>query len=255
MSLSVIREFYDRPAGPESETSREKMAAILSMFDPDPTAAFLDIGCYDGEKTALLRSRLGAGAVFGVDFESAALRRSQGRGICGAAVDLNQNAALPFPDGCFDCIHAGEVIEHLYSPDLLLGEIARLLTPTGYAVITTPNLASWRNRIVLLAGWQPFGTEVSTVHVVGNPRAARGILPGHIRVFTVRALVELAARYDLAVERIRCVPIGIPRTFLTRLTAVADFLLQRMFPAMGDSIVVRVVRTSRSSAEAGRGRS
>jgi SAM-dependent methyltransferase len=255
MSLSLIRDFYDRPEGPESETGRQKMTAILSMLEPDPAAVFLDIGCYDGMKTAVLQRRLANRRTYGIDFESAALRRANSRGIRSAAVDLNQKAGLPFPDACCDCIHAGEVIEHLFSPDWLLSEIARLLKPSGYAVLTTPNLASWRNRFVLLLGWQPFGTEVSTHYVVGNPRAARGILPGHIRVFTLKALVELVARYGLTVDRIRCAPIGIPKTLFTRLTAVADFILQCVFPAMGDSIVVRVSPTNRAPDAAHRNRS
>jgi SAM-dependent methyltransferase len=163
------------------------------------------------------------------------------------AIDLNQKAALPFPDACFDGIHAGEVIEHLFSPDLLLGEIARLLKPNGYAVITTPNLASWRNRIVLLMGWQPFGTEVSTVFVVGNPRASRGMLPGHIRVFTVKALVELVKLYGFSIDRILCVPIGLPKSFFTRLTAAVDFYLQKIFPTMCDSILIRISKKGQYS--------
>jgi SAM-dependent methyltransferase len=250
MNISVIKGFYNRPPDKTTASILNKLQTILTLFDRDCGGSFLDIGCHTGEKTVVLQRFLAAKPAIGVDFECAALSEARRRGIPCAAIDLNQKAILPFPDTSFDCIHAGEVIEHLYSPDLLLREIYRLLKPAGYAVITTPNLASWRNRIILLLGWQPFGTEVSTVFVVGNPRASRGSLPGHIRVFTVRALKELADLHGLAVDRMIGCPNGIPNSFFTRLTAIMDLLSQKYFPTMSDSILIRV---SKKTGAAGGG--
>ena len=240
MSFSVIRDFYDRPPVQATESTFHKLKAIMPLFDPNRGGSFLDIGCHDGEKTAALGRLLAADRTIGIDFEGAALSDAQKRGIPAVALDLNQKASLPFPNSSFDCIHAGEVIEHLFSPDLLLTEIVRLLKPTGYAVITTPNLASWRNRIALFLGWQPFGTEVSTVFIVGNPRAPRGIMSGHIRLFTTKAFLELVNLHGLSVDRMIGFPVGMPMTFFTHLTAAVDFLVQKLFPTMSDSILIRV---------------
>lgn len=46
---------------------------------------------------------------------------------------------LPFADGAFDAVFAGELIEHLVSPAEGLREFARVLKPGGTLVLTTPN--------------------------------------------------------------------------------------------------------------------
>jgi SAM-dependent methyltransferase len=249
MSFSTIKDFYDRPPVHATESTFRKLKAIIPLFEPNQGGFFLDIACHDGEKTVAIQRLLAAKQTIGIDFEGAALLEAKKRGIPSVAIDLNQKASLPFPDASFDCIHAGEVIEHLFSPDLLLMEIARLLKPSGFAVVTTPNLASWRNRIALLLGWQPFETEVSTLYFVGNPRVSRGILTGHIRVFTVKSLIELVNMHGLAVDQMVGFPNGIPNSFFTRFLAVVDFLVQKLFPTMCDSIMIRVSRKKYLSGE------
>jgi SAM-dependent methyltransferase len=120
------------------------LALLEGLEHPSDLGQLLDIGCYDGDKTNAIPRVIGSDGVVGVDFEGTPLHAAQRKGIQAVAADLDVDAPLPFADGSFDCIHAGEVIEHFFSPDLLLSEIARLLKPGGYAVITTPNLASWR---------------------------------------------------------------------------------------------------------------
>jgi SAM-dependent methyltransferase len=255
MGYSVIKDFYNRPPLHATEETPRKLNALLPFFEPEEGGSFLDIACHDGEKTIALRRRLAATRTVGIDFESAALVFARKRGIACAAVDLNQNTPLPFPDASFDCIHAGEVIEHLFSPDLLLREIARLLKPSGYAVITTPNLASWRNRIALLAGWQPFDTEVSTAYIVGNPRASRGVLSGHIRVFTAKALIELVGLHGLSIRRRAGYPSGRPVSLFTLATAGIDWLVSNLCPMLSDLIFIKVQKKGGSSAAGTPGRS
>jgi SAM-dependent methyltransferase len=255
MSFSTIKDFYDRPPVHATISTFHKLNAIMPLFEPNYGGSFLDIACHDGEKTVALQKLMASKQTIGIDFEGAALLEAKKRGIPSVAIDLNQKASLPFPDASFDCIHAGEVIEHLFSPDLLLMEIARLLKPSGFAIVTTPNLASWRNRIALLLGWQPFESEVSTVFIVGNPRAPRAIMSGHIRLFTVKALQELVDQYGLAIDRMVGFPSGIPNSFFTRLMAVVDYFIQKLFPTMCDSIMIRVSKKINISVDGKTGRS
>jgi SAM-dependent methyltransferase len=194
------------------------------------------------DKTTEFGRLIQASRLFGIDFIGSSLRETKTKGIHCVAVDLNQAALLPFPDLCFDCIHAGEVIEHLFSPDQLLKEIFRLLKPDGYAVISTPNLASWRNRLALLLGWQPFFSEVSTVINVGNPRNTHGIMSGHIRLFTPGALVQLAGHYGLSVTRTTGWATGRPNSPLTHVFAVVDWILEKHFPFLCDDLIIKVMR-------------
>ena len=65
---------------------------------------------------------------------------------------------LPFEDGTFDAVFAGEIIEHLVDTGAFVAELRRVLAPGGIAVITTPNLAS-NNRARLLLGRYPRWAE------------------------------------------------------------------------------------------------
>jgi len=241
MARTVIERFYqEHPAATVNQQAWQRLlAAALPLFEPNSGGRFIDIGCHNGDKTVALARHIGAQTAVGVDFAGPALVLAKGKGLQVISIDLNQDAPLPFPTASFDCIHSGEVIEHLFSPDLLLQEIARLLKPGGYAVITTPNLASWRNRLALALGWQPFGSEVSTETRVGNPRAPQGMLAGHIRLFTPQALVELAERYGLRVERLAGWAHGRPTTPITHVFMLADRATQRWMPTLCDGIMMK----------------
>jgi len=64
---------------------------------------------------------------------------------------------LPFRDDSFSVVLFNETIEHLIgSPLPAVRELARVLAPGGRLIITTPNAASLKNRIRLLAGLNVF---------------------------------------------------------------------------------------------------
>jgi FKBP-type peptidyl-prolyl cis-trans isomerase 2 len=53
--------------------------------------------------------------------------------------DLNQQAALDFPDGHFDAVVCTVSVEYLIHPDAVFAEVARVLKPGGYFVLTFSN--------------------------------------------------------------------------------------------------------------------
>lgn len=112
----------------------------------------LDIGCATG---ALLNSLQKKGyAVTGLEIcEPAA---EFGRSTRGLDIRTNTLEAERFPDERFAFVHSSHVIEHLTDPAGFAAEVARILKPGGYAVITTPNIdgaqarwykARWRSCI------------------------------------------------------------------------------------------------------------
>lgn len=163
---------------------------------------FLDLGCGNGYYTLLIGNKLNAQEIYGVDIDEVKLRKASSRGIRAFKVDLNSDK-LPFPDNYFDLVTALEVIEHLINPDNMLKEVYRVLKPNGVFILSTPNLASWLNRILLLLGFQPTYSEVSTEVSVGHVFKGKGRPCGHLRLFTLRALVELLEYHRFRILEIR----------------------------------------------------
>jgi SAM-dependent methyltransferase len=238
-----IAAFYERADSTRRHSTSDKvrLRSLLTLLEPGRSDSFLDIGCYDGTKTAMLATYIQAERVCGVDFLRDRLKQATVQGVSAFVIDLNVTAPLPFNDQSFDFIFVGDVIEHLFSPDHLLQEIGRLLRPGGYAVLTTPNLASWRNRLVLLFGWQPFMTEVSTNYRVGNPYAPGGIPSGHIRIFSPRAMRELPEKYGLHVECMggQVLPNG-AQGIVGRLSQWIDYAVRTIYPTLCDELVVKL---------------
>ncbi len=108
----------------------------------------------------------------------------------------------------YDLIFSGETIEHTYNPDGLLACCLLALKPSGYFIITTPNLACIHNRIFLLLGWSPANYSPSLRYKTGNPLLKTksdgfGFTGDHKSVFTWQAFRELLEKYDfkIAYER------------------------------------------------------
>lgn len=115
---------------------------------------YLDVGCGNGTFTVAIADIVGAKEVYGVDVDEECLKKLP-NSIEGLKFNLEAllKIKLPFTPKYFDFITAIEVIEHLSYGDHLLMEVWRILKPGGYLLVTTPNLASWLNRLLLLFGY------------------------------------------------------------------------------------------------------
>lgn len=68
------------------------------------------------------------------------------------SVDL-ESGRLPVPDATYDLVLFCEVLEHFTSDPLhAVSEIARVLKPGGWLILTTPNVARFDNVVALLEG-------------------------------------------------------------------------------------------------------
>jgi SAM-dependent methyltransferase len=87
-----------------------------------------------------------------VDIDAQALSLARARfGIATVSLDLNRGE-LPFGDGSFDIVVAGEVLEHLVDPTLTVSEARRVLVPAGRLIGSVPNGFHWRARLACLMG-------------------------------------------------------------------------------------------------------
>ncbi|HQL93175.1 MAG TPA: class I SAM-dependent methyltransferase [Candidatus Hydrogenedentes bacterium] len=114
-------------------------AKHLALTAPVPGLAVLDIGFARGD---LLRAVAETGArAFGLDYSPAACRIAR-RTAPAAALARGDAMRLPFADGSFDRVFAGDILEHQDREGgvLLLREMWRVLKPGGFLLAhTTPN--------------------------------------------------------------------------------------------------------------------
>jgi len=235
-----------------------RMVKVLNLNHNKPIGRLLDIGCGDGAFSVLLRDAWEAKEVYGVDMSSEAVETAKTRGINAVYVDLNMGG-LPFDDGLFDVAFAGEVIEHLLSPDDLLDEIHRILKPEGCCVITTPNLGAWYNRLQLFMGWQPYAISVSPLHrgagaFLGKFRGRmqeRGCFSpsgeegfGHIKFFTLRALKEILMLHGFKVVDVQGASFDeavlIMPYLVLKVIRLVDMAISSLSPSLASRVVVVV---------------
>ena len=184
----------------------ENRKSILDLIEVDAKAKIIDLGCSDGEFALKIAEKAGTDEIYGAEFLVEALLLAKARGIKVCWADLNEN--LPFENRSFDVVHANQVLEHLPETDRFIKEVYRILRPGGYAVISTPNLASFHNIFSLVLGKQPFTAHVSNEVILGNSldpkcgmrHASKGEV--HLRIFTPEAIKELFKYYGFTVEQL-----------------------------------------------------
>lgn len=220
-------------------TEDENRRVILDAVKPIPRGRMLDLGCADGRFTIDVARRCGAVAVHGLELVEQWAAKARERGVDVVAADLAER--LPYDDASFDLVHSNQVIEHLPRTDMFLREVRRVLTDDGHAVISTNNLASWHNVVSLALGWQPAPCHVSDYVVVGNPTNEYDgweqpqFGQQHLRVFTGRALAEVARYHGLELDLDRTAG-------YYPLPALAARLLTRVDRRHGAFLVQRYVR-------------
>jgi len=132
----------------------------------------LEVGCSTGYVSRALQER--GCRVTGIELDATAAaeaRRWCERVVVGdiETLDLDQL------DSGYDVLLLADVLEHLRDPVAALQRLRPLLSPSGYAVISVPNVANWAMRLGLLAGRWNY--------------TDRGILDNtHLRFFTLRTI-------------------------------------------------------------------
>jgi 2-polyprenyl-3-methyl-5-hydroxy-6-metoxy-1,4-benzoquinol methylase len=104
----------------------------------------LDIGPNVGTCLALARER--GWRVRGIEINAEAARHCrEARGL-----DVITGTLQPetYPEGRFDVVLMGDVIEHVASPTYLMLTVARMLRPGGVALVSTPDIAGWVARLL-----------------------------------------------------------------------------------------------------------
>jgi SAM-dependent methyltransferase len=168
------RDYWKEPQFEDCTYVNWKAALTRAHPAIERATSVLDVGCGGG---AMLRAigRRGSARLVGVEVSAGAVRAIEEAGFEGARVDLEEGK-LPFPSGSFDTVLCYDVFEHLFSPELLLAEIHRVLRPEGRAFLCVPNSLNGFNRLLFLAG--------THVDIMDTSHRGAELFSNHIRLFS-----------------------------------------------------------------------
>jgi len=154
--------------------------AFAARLLPGKTSAgrWVDLGCGAGEMLELATERGLNG--WGLDRVHSSAILSSAEGRCTLVADMERS--LPFADGSLDGAVLVETIEHIVRAEQLIDEVARVLRPGGWLVLTTPNVAHLNYRVRALTGHAP---------------KQEGY---HLRFFTRRTLARLVRERGFRVD-------------------------------------------------------
>jgi SAM-dependent methyltransferase len=148
----------------------------------------LDIGAGRGE---LLRAACEAGwSAVGIEL-SASFAEHAAR-YSGVEIKREPLEQCNFPDGSFDVVILAGVLEHMYSPDEIIEEIARILRPGGALFLDVPNEQGLYFRVGNF--YQRLRGRDWTVNL------APTFEPFHVFGFNAGALRKLLAKHSFTVK-------------------------------------------------------
>jgi SAM-dependent methyltransferase len=102
----------------------------------------LDVATGSGWGAALLAGQ--AAAVWAIDIDVPSLQSAADRYGSANILFLGADGArLPFPDRCMDLVVAFEVLEHVREQEGLVKELARVTSPGGLVLVSTPDKATY----------------------------------------------------------------------------------------------------------------
>lgn len=176
----------------------------------------LEIGCGEGITGGELKRIGKAKEVVGVEkFEPAALKAQER--LDKIIVGDIQTISFPYPDGYFDYIILGDVLEHLFDPWDSLKQLKRYLSSSGFVIASIPNITYWKilRDLILFDKWE---------------YVEEGILDRtHLRFFTKKSINELFEGSGLVIKELN--RHASPRFIIKLVIFVTLGWLERFFSA------------------------
>jgi ubiquinone/menaquinone biosynthesis C-methylase UbiE len=125
---------------------------ILNMIKPYLKGKCLEAGCANGLITNELNKII---PTEGMDFCQTAIKSARKKypHLKFRSCDVTK---MPYRDKSFDCIFAGEIIEHVPDTISMFNEFRRILKPKGKLIITTPEFNFLKNLIITFFYWDEF---------------------------------------------------------------------------------------------------
>jgi SAM-dependent methyltransferase len=150
----VHRQWIDLYYQAESPLYEAAFERILGQLAPAPRATFLDAGC--GDATHAIRLARRGYSVVGVDFSEYVLGEARKKvAACGLGdrVRLERGSLLnlPFANESFEYVLCWGVLMHIPEVEAAISELARVVKPKGFLIISENNMWSIESLLVRIA--------------------------------------------------------------------------------------------------------
>lgn len=222
----------------ELEQREIKSLEMIERSSATVGGRFLDVGCGDGLFLQAVADRCGERLdYYGGEYSDYQREKASRRGNF-KITKLDLEDGINFADEYFDFVYSGEVIEHLYNPDIMLREVGRILKSGGGFIVTTPNMNSWVSRFLFLFGIQPLNYECSTVSSAYGYAwlkwAKKQDWPvGHVRLFNRHSLSDMLRGNGFQILQVQ----GAVFEFMPRPLRWLDRFFAH-FPSLASGIVI-----------------
>lgn len=185
---AALERAYGEAAGAaylaEERGQRVTAARALRRIERHvPAGALCDLGCWVGFLVSEAERR-GWEEAWGV--EPSQYASSFARERLGARVVTGSIEGAELPEGSFQAVAMGDVIEHLPDPGAALARAGRLLVPRGVVYLALPDAGSALARALGARWWS--------------------VLPTHVHYFTRTSVAALLARHGFALEWLGTAP-------------------------------------------------
>jgi SAM-dependent methyltransferase len=223
LEVRVAQQLRHRPNSLGARTGYLRDETVLGWAASE-AASFvaprvLDIGCAFGNHLFMLLDRLGkpsSGTFVGVDLTQAKLDfanafASSVPGFAAARFErADLESGLPFDDASFDVVMLCDVLEHLEHPNAALGEIRRVLAPSGALIVSTPQRTTVFKRLGRIAdritrhrvAARYYAGMATELDEDGQPVMHVDDGHDHISEMTLAELRECLGRSSFTVERV-----------------------------------------------------
>lgn len=163
---------------------RDVIAGFLTKIAPYNSV--LDIGGGTGPDLAAAHRICPSASRFAIESYPPHIQMLESQGVQVTAANIEREL-FPFADDSFDVVMSNQTLEHVKEIFWILHEASRVLKVNGHLIIGVPNLASFHNRLLLLAGKQPTCLQNASAHVRGYTRhdilrMFRKVFPGGYRL-------------------------------------------------------------------------
>ncbi|UZE93501.1 MAG: methyltransferase domain-containing protein [Candidatus Nealsonbacteria bacterium] len=197
------KELYERQYGEKKLISVSSFSFLRKIFEKldfdredltlsllkNTRGKLLDVGC--GSGSLIFKARDKFDELYGIDISSSRIKKAQEISKQKFFGDANLRffvrdigKGLTFADKSFDVVTCVAVLEHLFDPYFVVGEINRVLKPGGIFIVEVPNIAYLKYRVQLLFGRLPVTSSPLNWKEMGWDG-------GHLHYFTEKTLCKL----------------------------------------------------------------